>query len=320
MITFKRVSYLLVCCCLLFSSFHAGAWSLAWHGTIASSALDGASEGQQKTLIAYANVLSSEFSAERKDWQRRTRYEIKKPSSSAALAEKAAYEAAWLAAWPDLIRSQKLSVLFKAVGATTPANLAAYKNHTTSTWHYHNVFYDSNNKLLLSCNKKNRGKLYSALSALESSLQSDLSISQQAIVFAFYIHLVGDAHQPLHNVSRANKHCEHDRGGNTYCLKKKVAKCSLSAHQFWDLAAFNPVEPIDIQPAKHKAACGTSPVWGSDLLAEAKELVANLYPKNDDFNNAKYRSNAKSIAKSRIEMAASRTAQIMKCYLRGAKK
>jgi len=58
----------------------------------------------------------------------------------------------------------------------------------------------------------------------------------KAIALSWIIHLIGDIHQPLHNVSLYNEfYPKGDAGGNkVYIRKKDNAKTVYSLHTFWD--------------------------------------------------------------------------------------
>lgn len=63
-----------------------------------------------------------------------------------------------------------------------------------------------------------------------------LSRKQRAIALRFFVHLVGDIHQPLHCATRYSwRYQAGDRGGNAVPLKP--GRRGLNLHQYWDRGA-----------------------------------------------------------------------------------
>lgn len=313
--------FLLVISVVAFAN-HTYGWSLRWHGQIAISSIEDLSENQQKLLIDYAHVLATAYPKEYKDWGKRTKrlFPANSLASQSASGLSSQRAAAWLAAWPDLIRSKKLGAIFTKLGSTLPLELRAYRNRTSSTWHYENTFFDKHNQPITGCEKKNWGNLYTVLPLLARSLQQAKSVEQQAVLFSFYIHLVGDLHQPLHNIARSDTQCKHDRGGNNHCLRfyknetksSKAGKCKLNAHRYWDLAAFVPVQPLEGVSETTEACLKQYSYneWG----AESFRYLTNIYPAEGEYGSESYKLKAQTIAVERLNLATERTTKIIKCY------
>jgi hypothetical protein len=117
-----------------------------------------------------------------------------------------------VAVWPDTIRSQKIE--------------------TFTRWHYIDVPFTQDNSPL-----KPTVATDNALWAIQS-IQAPLKNThannfERARLLAFFIHIVGDVHQPLHTVTRLSEvHPDGDRGGNLYFIRYNNAKMTL--HSFWD--------------------------------------------------------------------------------------
>jgi hypothetical protein len=60
--------------------------------------------------------------------------------------------------------------------------------------------------------------------------------SQRAVALAWLIHLVGDAHQPLHVVSRYDEDGHSDEGGNALWIDNPFhpRRSSMTLHAYWD--------------------------------------------------------------------------------------
>ena len=66
-----------------------------------------------------------------------------------------------------------------------------------------------------------------------------LSAAQRAVALAWFEHLVGDVHQPLHVTARVTAFEQQgDAGGNGFCLGKThpvgAHECSTNLHALWD--------------------------------------------------------------------------------------
>ncbi len=136
-----------------------------------------------------------------------------------------------LGAWADSIREEKLSTLFVQYESTVPDALVPLKNQNTSFWHFHNTLYNPGD---YQCRFKNHGQLVEALTLIDSSLKAEITKNQEAVLLALQIHFIQDAHQPLHGMTKLNKNCGHDRGGNLTCVRSYGTTCLINLHQLWD--------------------------------------------------------------------------------------
>lgn len=103
-------------------------------------------------------------------------------------------------------------------------------------WHYFNDPFKPNGQPQ---NVKTRPpeavNLVTALAENERIAKSDNDPERKAIALAWLFHLVGDVHQPMHNVQTfTTAHPNGDRGGNDICLRPKPDRTPLSLHLFWD--------------------------------------------------------------------------------------
>lgn len=86
---------------------------------------------------------------------------------------------------------------------------------------------------------RNRQSLNFAISEAKSMLQNTKASAVddrlgKSFMLRMLIHLVGDAHQPLHNVSFVDgNHPKGDRGGTLFAIKSDIAK---DLHSLWDTA------------------------------------------------------------------------------------
>lgn len=124
------------------------------------------------------------------------------------------------AVWPDEIRSRG------HVG----------NRYAHSDWHYVNFFWEQRTPggPIIDRPDRTDGQLLNQLPGLVSTVgDAQGSDSARAVALAWVLHLVGDAHQPLHNSARITpQDTAGDRGGNLFLLGGLYPRNNL--HAFWD--------------------------------------------------------------------------------------
>jgi hypothetical protein len=94
-------------------------------------------------------------------------------------------------------------------------------------WHFINLPLGLSYEKFTQQVKESKGTIYTALLQMLATLQNpSASAAEKTKALRFLIHLVGDAHQPMH-VSRAE-----DKGGNTIQVRFDTAGTNL--HALWD--------------------------------------------------------------------------------------
>jgi hypothetical protein len=124
------------------------------------------------------------------------------------------------AVWPDIIRS-----------SSSVGNRYAHAN-----WHYVNFFWEQRVPGGPAIDHPDRtdGDLLKQLPQLAATLADPAaSDSARSLALAWVLHLVGDAHQPLHNSARITpQDPQGDRGGNLFLLGGLYPRSNL--HGYWD--------------------------------------------------------------------------------------
>lgn len=102
-----------------------------------------------------------------------------------------------------------------------------------NTWHYSSKPYFDGISPTDVINKENEQNLIWAIErALKVLKDPKASKQDKAFSLRMLIHLVGDAHQPMHCVSRfTSAQPEGDRGGNLFYIKSQYAD---NLHYLWD--------------------------------------------------------------------------------------
>lgn len=99
----------------------------------------------------------------------------------------------------------------------------------TSSWHFYDSPWTTDHSATKAAPTPN---LMSSLNQNIEILKTSSNIPQQANAFAFVLHLVGDAHQPLHCINRfSEKYPKGDHGGNAVKISSNYAD---NLHTWWD--------------------------------------------------------------------------------------
>lgn len=157
-----------------------------------------------------------------------------------------------------------------------------HRNPTTGKWHFLNLPLGLNHQQFVDfVNQQSNDNVYGAILKEEAILKDKTSTPEQLnSALKYLIHLVGDAHQPMH-ISRAE-----DKGGNTIQLRFDNAGTNL--HSLWDSKLIDheglSEEQIakqydwanDAQIKKWQAASPIEWLWESYQISS--ELYADVKP------------------------------------------
>ena len=216
--------------------------------------------------------------------------------------------------WADRVRNKPLVDVFLEHGTSVPHGLKKVKHYSTGKWHYFNYAYPKRSR----CNVELGGYLIDALNRLDRTLHSNIDDRQTAITLAFTIHLIQDAHQPLHSVTYVNENCAHDRGGNDFCLEKKGNRCQLNLHQLWDRGfldadknlADNKINSKNKSKVLNKKLRFNPSVW----VKESSLYADDVYQiKLADFT-PEYVKRSRKITKAQTTLMLNRLTQYLKNY------
>lgn len=127
--------------------------------------------------------------------------------------------------WADIVRDRTFPV--------------RYEKYHKGEWHYTSVFWrDSGGKAELMADKKADGQAIEKLAEFEKVLRDPVvSDKDKAIALAWFLHIGGDIHQPLHSSSRVtDREPDGDRGGNTFLISPEGTprENQQNLHWFWD--------------------------------------------------------------------------------------
>lgn len=168
-----------------------------------------------------------------------------------------------------------------------------------------------------------RGELDIRLETLARTL-GDASATPQARAYAlpWLIHLVGDAHQPLHTASRYDSEMHSDEGGNklTVLTPFHPRLASMNLHAYWDdlpgppwLRGSRLAAATQALSAMHAglAHTGTPGQW----IAESRKIARdNAYPPDGEATptlSPSFHDKAQEIARQRVAQAGFRLAELL---------
>jgi hypothetical protein len=150
------------------------------------------------------------------------------------------------------------------------------RERKTAPWHYLNVPLGLNHEAFVRFVSHSDNNVYTAILRTEASLKDkSLSAEQKNEALKYLIHLVGDAHQPMH-VSR-----KEDKGGNTIQLRYDEKGTNL--HSLWDSKLIHHEDLSEAEIVKNYDVATVAQIkqWQSDSpmdwLWESYQISSELY-------------------------------------------
>ena len=237
---------------------------------------------------------------------------------TARRAEVAFIEAA---VWADAIKGDGTHVFDgdRPKGADVARNIGYADPLEHRYWHFIDQPFSSDHTRLLPPARPN---IETELVALQRTLRSSTaSAALKSYDMVWIEHLVGDAHQPLHAVSRFTRtQPEGDAGGNFVALCPRP--CRRNLHSFWDDVLGRSRSPGSAiryaahlpTPDPNLAAIASPRRWleESKRLAERYAYAAPIGDGRGPYRlDAAYRRQALEVARQQIALAGARLALIL---------
>jgi hypothetical protein len=273
---------------LLATAMAARAWDDVGHMTVAAIAWDQLTPGARAQSVALLklNPLYQEWHslAGKND------------------ADKTAFMMA--AAWPDYIKHAAGYVDDgeTPLGREAAANSGYGDKFMHKYWHYIDLPFSPDGASLVQPKTPNIETQIDAFRRVLAQPGGDAALKSYDLVWI--LHLVGDAHQPLHATSRfENEHPEGDAGGNR--VKVCAESCS-SLHAYWDGLLEPPGRHVDSQCKAHHWALDANQCISLKLaaaLANAKTLKPAAGKLAGDLEEKHWIAESFALAKSRAYAA-----------------
>lgn len=150
------------------------------------------------------------------------------------------------------------------------------KDRKTAPWHFLNLPLGLSHEAFIQTVSQSDNNLYTAILKTEAALKDqNLSFEARNEALKYLIHLVGDAHQPMH-VSR-----KEDKGGNT--IQVQFDNKGTNLHALWDsrLIDHEGLSEQDIAKTYDLATSAQIKQWQSDSpmqwLWESYQISSELY-------------------------------------------
>jgi hypothetical protein len=175
-----------------------------------------------------------------------------------------------------------ISAYLKGEGMADVATWAdENKNTVTAPWHFLNLPLGLTHEQFVQAVQQSDNNVYTAILKTEATLKDKtLSADQKNEALKYLIHLVGDAHQPMH-ISR-----KEDKGGNT--IQVRFDDKGTNLHSLWDskLIDHEGLSEADIAKNYDVATAAQIKQWQADSPMEwiwesyriSSELYANVKP------------------------------------------
>ncbi|GGA95938.1 S1/P1 nuclease [Mucilaginibacter rubeus] len=185
-----------------------------------------------------------------------------------------------------------------------------HRNPTTGKWHFLNLPLGLNHQQFVDyVNQQSNDNVYAAILKEEAVIQDKTSaFDQKALALKYLIHLVGDAHQPMH-ISR-----KEDKGGNT--IQVRFDNKGTNLHSLWDskLIDHEGFSETEIVQKYDRATASQIAKWQADSPMEwlwesyqiSSELYRNIKP-GQEIDEAYYKKYIQTI-QLRINQAGIRLA------------
>lgn len=131
-----------------------------------------------------------------------------------------------ISSWADIIKDRTFET--------------RYRKYNKSNWHYSDTFWSStgDGKITFLDSKEDGGKAIEKVMDFEKTMRSDAaSDAEKAVAIAWFLHIIGDLHQPLHTSARVTSfEPKGDQGGNTFLLTPQDTprEKQMNLHRFWD--------------------------------------------------------------------------------------
>ncbi|MBC6429306.1 MAG: S1/P1 nuclease [Cellvibrionales bacterium] len=234
---------------------------------------------------------------------------------------------AHLSVFADTHKRTPLAQLYTQFGDRLPPALAEREagQRDSSRWHYQSRAYvphlDRPAPTAKPCAPPAQGELVWAVQQLRKAMEAPDSAAQQRLSLALLVHLVADAHQPLHAISRFDDRCRSDYGGNRFCVayRPNSRSCATNLHAFWDkalgffrrhgsvgeAAAF--LRRVEVDAAQARTL--EPQVWLDEGYRHARQVYALTAGAGADPH---YTQQGQVIAYQRMALAAERLAQLLR--------
>lgn len=229
--------------------------------------------------------------------------------------------------WADIVRNRDFKV--------------RYENYHKGDWHYADIFWKQENGKaeILKDFPEESGKAIPKLHDIEKTLRGEsASDAEKAVALAWFLHIGGDIHNPLHNASRVtDTEPKGDQGGNMFLLSPPDAKRRVNLHYYWDSIftrempreedncdseyipeiAAKIMKKYPLSKEKNRLNLGNYEEWNREGFSL---LATDVYPldlKRGEMPSEKYRKNTFKVGEEQIALAGYRLGETLNSIFGG---
>ncbi|MCY7376618.1 MAG: S1/P1 nuclease [Pyrinomonadaceae bacterium] len=222
--------------------------------------------------------------------------------------------------WADIVRDRDFKVRFE--------------KYNQGPWHYADIFWrQANGKAEMLVNRS-EGLAITKLYDFEKNLKDEtLSDAEKAVNLAWFLHVAGDVHNPLHNASRITEvEPKGDSGGNLFLLSPAAAtENRVNLHSYWDSILRRNVprendacdsdyiasmankimkkhQPVEM---KERLKLGDYKEWNAEGFRFLNETVYDETLKRGALPAKKYQNRAVAVGEEQIALAGYRMAETL---------
>lgn len=224
--------------------------------------------------------------------------------------------------WSDVVRNRNFPVRFE--------------KYNQSDWHYAAIFWKQENgrAVILENFPEESGKAVPKLYDFEKILRDPTyKPEEKAIALAWFLHVGGDLHNPLHNASRVTEtEPKGDQGGNMFVFIPRTENSyGLNLHGFWD-SIIGRVKPREgdecdaeylapvarsimkkhgFEKMRNRLKIGDYKAWNTEGFNFLNDFVYTSDLKRNEMPSAKYTKRTFKIAEEQIALAGYRLGETL---------
>ena len=222
--------------------------------------------------------------------------------------------------WADIIRNRDFKVRFE--------------KYNQGPWHYADIFWRQTNGKAEILENRSEGLAVTKLYDFEKNLKDEsLSDDEKAVNLAWFLHVAGDVHNPLHNASRITEiEPKGDSGGNLFLLSPAEAtENRVNLHSYWDsilrrnvprendacdsdyiaLMANKIIKKHSFAEMRERLKLGDYKEWNAEGFRFLDKTVYDETLKRSELPAKKYQNRAAAVGEEQIALAGYRMAETL---------
>ncbi|HXG82721.1 MAG TPA: S1/P1 nuclease [Pyrinomonadaceae bacterium] len=222
--------------------------------------------------------------------------------------------------WADIIRDRDFKIRFE--------------KYNQGPWHYADIFWKQANGKAEMLENRSEGLAITKLYDFEKNLKDELlSDAEKAVNLAWFLHVAGDVHNPVHNASRVTEiEPKGDSGANLFLLSPAGApENRVNLHSYWDSilrrnvprendacdsdyiasTANKIMKKHSFSEMKERLKLGDYRQWNAEGFGFLNKTVYDESLKRGELPAKKYQNRAFAVGREQIALAGYRMAETL---------